>query len=264
VTSKVALFLALPALASSQAALTSWTRSPDPGGGMMARDIALTRADRMREAVAALHTVAKTQKISPDQGNQSITVEANAREAGLAEWLIGELDGPGPGPDGHGYVMPNDSDDVTLVLGGLRMGAIAAGAARVATLPDLQEIVNAIRVVCEITRVEAYPPTNALVWRGKAWQSEFALWLLRELANPPSVNWTAPISYRLDKTSQSVRIFYFAPETPVQELREILSSVRSKAPTQRLAVINAERAILLRGTDIEAAAAERVVAAARR
>lgn len=263
-TSKVALFLALPALASSQAALTSWTHSPDPGSGMVARDIALTKNDRMREAVAAIHTVTKTQKISSDQASQSVTVEASAREAGLAEWLIGELDGPGPGPDGHGYVMPNDSDDVTLVIGGLRMGAISGGAARAATLPDLQEIVNAIRVLCEITRIEAYSPTNALVWRGKMWQSDFALWLLRELASPPSVNWTAPISFRLEKASPSVRIFYFAPDTPVQELKDVVSTIRSKAPAQRIAVINAERALALRGTDIEAAAAERIVAAARR
>ena len=93
---KVALFLALPALASSQAALTSWTHSADPGSGMVAREIVVTRSDWLKEAVAAIHAVAKTQKISSDQANQSVTVEGNAREAGLAEWLIGELDNPAP------------------------------------------------------------------------------------------------------------------------------------------------------------------------
>jgi hypothetical protein len=230
---------------------------------MVARDIVLTRNNRMREAVATLHAIAKTEKITSDQANQSLMVEASAREAGLSEWLIGELDNPDP--NGHGYVMPNDTDDVTLVIGGLRVGApISSGAARVATLSDLQEIVSALRLLGEITRTEVYAPTNALVWRGRVWQSDFAFWLLQELASPPAVNWTAPISHRLDKTSPSVRIFYFAPETTIQELRQIVNTIRSKALAQRVVVINAERAIALRGTDIEVAAADRIVAAARR
>jgi len=263
-TSKVALFLALPALASSQAALTSWTRSADPGSGMVARDIVVTRSDWLKEAAAAIHALTKTQKISSDRTNLSITVEGNAREAGLAEWLVGELDNPSPGPYGHGYIMPQDADDVTLVIGGVRVGApIPAGAARAATLAELQEMGNAIRVLCDIARTEVYPPTSALAWRGKGWQNDFALWLLRELESPPAVNWTAPISYRLSQTSPSVRIFFFAPETTIEELRQIVNAIRSKA-AQRVVVISAERAIALRGTDIEAAAAERIVAAAMR
>jgi hypothetical protein len=232
---------------------------------MVARDIVLARNDRVREAVAALHTITKTQKISSDQANQSITVEGNGREAGLAEWLVGELDNPKPGSYGHGYIMPHDSDDVTLVIGDLRLGApSSAGAARIATPPDLQEIVNAIRVVGDIPRTTVYAPTSVLVWRGRVWQNDFALWLLRELASPPAVNWTAPISHRLDQASPSVRIFYFAPETTVQELGQIGNAIRQKAPVQRVVAIKAARAIVLRGTEIEAAAAERIVAATRR
>ncbi len=232
---------------------------------MTARDIQLTRNDRMREAVAAIHAIAKTQKISSDQANQSVTVEASAREAGLAEWLIGELDKPTPGPGGHGYIMPTDVDDVTVVIGDVHVGApISSAAAHVATPTDLQELVNAIRVLGDMPKAEAYAPTNALVWRGKVWQSDFALWLLRELASPPAANWTVPVSYHLDKTSPSVRIFYFAAETNVQELRQLVSTIRSKAPAQKGVVIGAERAIVLRGTDIEVATAERIVAASRR
>jgi hypothetical protein len=231
---------------------------------MVARDIVLSRNDRTKEAVAAIHAIAKTQKISSDPANQSVTVEGSAREAALAEWLIGELDNPSPSSNGHGFIMPNDSDDVTLVIGALRVGGpLSAGAERVATLPDLQEMVNAIRVLGEIARTAVYAPANALVWRGKVWQNDFALWLVRELVSPPAANGMAPISYRLDKASASVRIFYFAPETTVQELGQIVSSIRAKAPAQRIVAVNAERAIALRGTDIEAATAERIVAAAR-
>jgi hypothetical protein len=232
---------------------------------MVAREIALPRKDMMRETVAAIRAVAKTQKISADQANQSITVEGSAREAGLAEWLAGELDKPGAGPGGHGYIMPDDSDDVTVAIGGLHMSApISSAAAHVATLADLQEYANAIRVLGDIARTGVYAPASALVWRGKVWQSDLALWLLRELANPPAANWTVPVTYHLDKTSPSVRIFYFAPETTIPDLRQIVSTMRAKAPAQRAVVIGAERAIVLRGTDVEATAAERVVAAARK
>jgi hypothetical protein len=231
---------------------------------MAARDIVLASNDRMREAIAAIHAIVKTQKISSDQANQSITVEGSAREAGLAEWLVGELDNPNQSPYGHGYMMPHDSDDVTLVIGDLRVGApISAGAARTPTPPDLQEIVNAIRLLGDTPRTTVYAPTSVLIWRGKVWQNDFALWLLRELASPPAANWTAPISHRLDQVSSSVRMFYFAPETSVQALGQIVNTIRTKARVQRVVAINAERAIVLRGTDIEAAAAERIVAAAR-
>ena len=231
---------------------------------MVARDIALARNDSMKESVAAIHAIVKAQKISSDPASPSITVEGSAREAALAEWLVGELANPSPAPYGHGFIMPHDNDDVTVVVGGLRLGAPgAAGAVRAATLPDLQDIINAIRVLCDITRTVVYAPTNLLVWRGKVWQNDLALWLLRELAGPPSVNWTAPISHRLDKASPSVRLFYFAPETTIQVLGQMVSTIRSKAPVQRVVAINAERAIVVRGSDIEAAAAERLVAAAR-
>ena len=232
---------------------------------MVARDIAFAKKERIRDAVAALHTIAKTEKISSDSASQAITIEGSAREAGLAEWLIGELDNPTPSPSGHGYVMPQDQDDVTLVVGDVRLGALAsAGAARTATPQDLHELVNAIHVLGDIPRTTVYPPTNVMVWRGKVWQNDCALWLLQELASPPAANWTAPISHRLDQALPSVRIFYFAPETSVQDLGQMLNTIRVKAPVQRVVAINAERAIVLRGTDIQAGAAERIVAAARR
>jgi hypothetical protein len=231
---------------------------------MVARDIVLARNDRMREAVAAVHAIAKTQNISSDQTSHLVTIEGSAREAGLAEWLIGELDKPNPAASGHGYVMPHDSDDVTVVVGDLRVGGpISAGGAHLATLPDLQEIVNAIRVLGDIPRTTVYAPSNVLVWRGKVWQNDFALWLLQELGSFPAANWTAPISLRLDKMSSNVRVFYFAPATTTQDLGEVVSTIRSKARAQRVVAINVERVIAMRGSDIEADAAERIVAAAR-
>ncbi len=258
-TAKAALFLVLPTLASAQAVLTAWTHSEDPGSGMLAREIAFARKDRLRDAVATLHAIAKTEKISPDSASQSITVEGNAREASLAEWLIGELDNPSPSQFGHGYIMPQDQDDVTLVVGDVHLG----GPGRAATPQDLRELVNAIHVLGDIPRAAVYSPADLLVWRGKVWQNDFALWLLQELASPLGANWTAPIPHHLDQALPSVRVFYFAPETSVQDLGQILSTIRAKAPVQRVVAINAKRAIVLRGTEIQAAAAERIAAAAR-
>ncbi|HUB81732.1 MAG TPA: hypothetical protein VMB03_23195 [Bryobacteraceae bacterium] len=262
-TSKVALFLALPALTWSQSVLASWTRNSDPGSGMSAREIAFSGSD-MRDAVAAVHAIVKTQKISPDQANQSITVEGNAREVALAEWLLGELGAPQANPNGRGFIMPQDSDDVTLAIGSIQVGMpISAGPPHVATLQDLKDLANAIHVVADIPRTTVYAPTGVLVWRGKVWQNDFVLWLLRQLATPPSVNWTAPISHQLEQASRSVRVFYFAAETSVQDLGEIVSTVRQKARLQRVVALDAERAIVVRGTDIEAAAAGQVITAAR-
>jgi hypothetical protein len=231
---------------------------------MVARDIAVAQSENMRDAAGALHAIVKTQKISPDEAARSITVEGNGREAGLAEWLIGELDSSTAAPTGHGYIMPHDKDDVTVVIGGFRLGAVSAGASRVATAADLQEVANAIRVLGDIPRTTVYAPSSVLVWRGKVWQSDFATWLLGELANPPAANWTAPVSHRLNQVSPNVRIFYFPPEPTAAELGPIVNSIRQKASAPKVVAINADRAIVVRGSDIETTAAEQIVAAARR
>ena len=263
-TSHFALLLALPSLAWPQAALASWTRSSDPGSGMAAREIAFAQTETMREAVAALRAIVKTQKVSSDQAGQSVTVEGNAREVGLAEWLMGEFGNPHPSRTGRGYIMPQDSDDVTLVIGEVQVGSpISAGPPRTAAPPDLTQLANAIHVLADIPRTTVYTPTSVLVWRGKVWQNDFVLWLLGELASPPAANWATPVSNVLEQPSRNVRIFYFAPETNVQSLGQIVNSVRMKARVQRIAAIEAERAIVMRGTDAEAAAAEQIIAAAR-
>jgi hypothetical protein len=230
---------------------------------MTAREVTLTRGESMKEAVAALRAVVKTQKVSIDQAGKSVTVEGTAREAGLGEWLLGELDSASPSPQGHGYMMPNDNDDVTMVICGLPAGDAPAGAPRAMNLADLQEIATAIRLLSELPKAEVYAPTNALVWRGKAWQNDFALWLLRDLASPPVANSTVPLSYHLEKTSPSARIFYFPSDTTPQKLRQIVSALRSKSPTERVVAINATRSIALRGTDVEAAAAAQIIEANR-
>lgn len=229
----------------------------------MAREVTLTRGENMKEAVATARAVVKTQKMSVDAASKSVTVEGSGREAGLAEWLLGELDNAAPSPQGHGYMMPNDNDDVTMVIGGLPAGEAPAGVPRAANLADLQEIAGAIRLLTELPKAEVYAPTGALVWRGKAWQNDFALWLLRDLASPPVANSTVPLSYRLEKTSPSARIFYFPADTTPQKLRQIVSALRSKSPTERVVAINASRSIALRGTDVEAAAAAQIIEAAR-
>ena|SRR2546428_7012439 len=75
---------------------------------------------------------------------------------------------------------------------------ISVGAAQDAAPQDLDEIAGAVRSLCDLQRVIAYAPQSALVWRGKAWQTDFALWFLREIADSPAVNWIEPTSFRLD------------------------------------------------------------------
>ena len=228
----------------------------------MAQDIALTEADHIHDVVAAIKAIAKTSKISPNPADKSITVEANSREAGLAQWLVGELDHPGADPGGYGYAMPHDKDDVTLVLAGIRLPSGVAS--HVATTAELQDVVGAIRLLSEMARTEIYAPANAVIWRGKVWQSDLALWLFRQLETRPAGNWGAPFSYRINQPSPSVRVFCFSPDTAVEDLRQMVSAIRSGTRIQRVELIGAERAIALRGTDTEAAAAERIVASAKR
>lgn len=91
--------------------------------------------------------------------------------------------------------MPNNIDDVIVVLPNIRVGSpIASSAAHRVTPEDLDEIVKAAQVLGQLERVSACPSVSSLVWRGTAGEKQFVLWLLRQFADPPATNWIEPIS----------------------------------------------------------------------
>jgi hypothetical protein len=61
----------------------------------------------------------------------------------------------------------------------------------------------------------------------------------------------------------AVRIFWFPPTVSIRELRALEKAVANVARSSRIAVITGVRAIALRATDQQAAAAENVVQLAR-
>jgi hypothetical protein len=218
-------------------------------------------------------------QLSSDQPRQTITAEGASKELGLAAWLVNEFDRSMPSHDsmslGHEYMIPDNTDDLTVVLRDIRIGMPVSSteAARDAAPQDVDEIAGAFRSLCDLQRVIAYTPQGALVWRGTAWQTRLALSLLEAIANPPGVNWTEPTSFTLDEIiapktldkdiPSEVRIFYFPPNVTAQKLGAIANAIRSGVHTQRVNAFIAVRAIVLRGTDEQAADAERIVEEAR-
>ncbi len=216
----------------------------------------------MQEITNALRMVADIDKISRDDSRKMIIVRTTAVQADLAEWIFELLDSPSRVAGAHEYVVPGSSDDVVRVL-----YASAAPGPR-----GLQEILNTIRTIAEISRLTAFSPANALVLRGKAWQAGLAEWLAKQLDSPPAGQASATYSVagmepfykaRGMEDPGAVRVYHL-PSSTAQSLQDTVTSLRNQLPITRVVVCAGPHAIILRATDTQAAAADRLVAESRK
>jgi hypothetical protein len=258
--------LASDRLVASAQVTASGTRSSDPGTERAEGNVRVERPKMIPTLIEAIRKIVATDSVAEQDGN-TIRFVGNTREAGLAEWLASELTDPIPSPVavGHEYIMPNDDNDVILVIRDIHVGAPASiNAPHLARLEELQEVTKALRILCDL-RVAEFSPTHALIWRGAPRQSQFAGFLLGEFGNPPASDWQEPTSYELESVSQSaVRLFYFPQTFRSEELEKLANAVRAKTRTDRVAALSCVRAIVLRGTDKQAATAQKLVDKTRR
>jgi phage host-nuclease inhibitor protein Gam len=113
-----------------------------------------------------------------------------------------------------------------------------------------QEIANAVRQMTEIQRLALDGPAGAMAVRGTAAQLELTAWVVGELdraAGAPQA--TVVESHKLaGDYAPQVRAFLLAHASNPQTLQEITNAVRAIADLQRVASVDANAAILVRGS----------------
>ncbi len=124
---------------------------------------------------------------------------------------------------------------------------------------NMQEIATVVRAIVEIRDVSMDTAGRTLSLKGSPQQMQAAEWVFQELdrplaAAPPA----APRLFRMEdaKGEGLVRVFHVANAGTPHELQELATAVRAITEIRRLFTYNAPRAIAVRGTEEQIAAAE--------
>jgi hypothetical protein len=121
---------------------------------------------------------------------------------------------------------------------------------------DIQQVTNTIRTVGEITQAFLNSDAKTLTVSGTTAQIALAAWMFSVMDQPAPAN-LATQEYRpAGSVNDVVRMLYSThPQTPTS-FQEIVNAVRTIPEMTKVFPYSAQNAIVMRGTDNEAAMAE--------
>lgn len=120
-----------------------------------------------------------------------------------------------------------------------------------------QETANLIRAIALIRQMSVDHATGVLAVSGTPGQMTLAEWLFNEMDKPPDEPQPPAREYRVPGSSDdAVRVFHLANVQNPQSLQEIVNTIRSLVEVQRIMAVNAQKALTMRGTNGQMAAAE--------
>jgi hypothetical protein len=207
----------------------------------------------MQEIVNIIRAMTDIQQASRDNAQRTLALRGTADQIALAEWLFNKLDQPASGQapaQQTEYRLPDGRNEVVSVFY-LTLTQSPQG---------IQEIVNVIRAIADLQRVFPHNAQRTLALRGTADQIRLAEWLCHGVDKP--VGGQAPpqpVEYRLPGGNEVVRVFYLTQTASPQRLQEIVNTVRTTTKLQRVFPCGTQKALAVRGTDNQIAAAERLV-----
>ena len=122
-------------------------------------------------------------------------------------------------------------------------------------------MVNLIRTIADVQRMFPYAAQGAIALRGNAAQVALVEWLFHELDTPDrQAQNPAAYEYRLPSgVIDAVRVYYLTHAGTQQDIQAIASAVRTTASVQRIFPYGAQKALAMRGTDTQIAAAGRLI-----
>jgi len=114
---------------------------------------------------------------------------------------------------------------------------------------ELEEIATVLRATGDIQQVSIDDINRTVTVDGTAGQIAMADWLVRQMDLPANGPLSGVHEYRPAAGSDDVvRVFYLTHASTVQELQQIVTTVRSVADIPRVFIYNALNAVAVRGT----------------
>ena len=227
------------------------------------RSFPLSPADTPRAAQEMVNAILATSgiremRVAADFDTRTLRIQAPPAEAGLAEWVFHLLEDPNSFGE-HQYAMPGRWPEARLFF-------LVAGDSP----QQIQELVNAVRAIAEVPLSMAFTPRPALVFRGEPWAVSTAEWMIHQLDTPPAGEATSsytitgrdPVN-RSPQIAPAVRVFYLSPSATPETMQALVDRLRRETLMQRVVANTMAHAMAVRGSESQAAAAERIVAEGR-
>jgi len=209
----------------------------------------------MQEATNEIRAVTEIPAV-PDFAQRTLSLHGTAAQIALAEWLFNQLDRPAAqqttAPK-YDYLLPNGKTEIVSLFYFSH-----------ATTPQaIQETINAVRAISELTRIMPDNERHAMVARGSIERMGLAEWIFHQLDQeaPPAQQVQ---EYRLPPgvdpvNADAARVFYLSHITNPQDLQRVLNTMRSTTQITRIMPYSRLNAFVLRATDIQVAQAEQLV-----
>lgn len=221
--------------------------SAQPADGSAAQVLSFSSADTpqtMQEITNAVRSIAEIPQTSLLTASKSLTIQAAPSSEALADWLFQQLDAPQTAPSEDSQV--DSYPGLSGPTDQLRVFRLAHPAGAQA----FQEIVNAIRVLPELTKVFPSFTKAAIAVRGTADQLALAEWLFKQLDQAPA----PPGQPRAEQQFHSalsqlpeVRVLYFAHATTAPERQPVVNALRVIPELTHVFPVNAQGAVAMSG-----------------
>lgn len=209
------------------------------------------KAQDLNEVGTLIRILSGIKQLAVDTVQTNISVRGTADQIAMAEWLFTELDQQTlPEFATKEFKIPNNSGDVARVF----------FLTHTSTVQNFQEIATAVRTIADMRFAFTYNGPRALAVRGTADQVAAVAWILREIDQPSGAKRTDSREYEMidqgGRGETAVRVLYLPYASTIQEFQEATTMVRTIGQIQRVFTYNAPRAMVVRGTADQVAAAD--------
>jgi hypothetical protein len=207
-----------------------------------------------QEFAAMVRTISDLRQVFPDTAQKTLSATGPANQVAIAEFLFTELDRQTvPDSVSQEYKVANKLDDVVHLF----------YLPNTATIQDFQEVATTVRTIAEIRRVYTFNTPRAMAVRGTADQIAAAAFMIHELDQPAGTKRTDSREFRMtgpgDPGETAVRVFYLPYAATVQQFQEVATLIRTIVEIRRVFTYNAPKALVVRGTADQMAAADWIV-----
>jgi type II secretory pathway component GspD/PulD (secretin) len=213
-----------------------------------------------QEIINAVRTIPEITKVFPCVAQNAIVMRGTDSRIAMAEWLFHQLDLPAgiqpvQDPAAHRYVLSradlpqHDNNNVMQVFFLVHPWTPAS----------MQQIVNTVRTIPELTKVFQCTATGAVAVRAPTATLALAAWLFNQLDQAPRISILSPQEFQTPGGADDVtQVFYLGPGTSATSLQSVVNAVR--ATMQKPVFLNTTlNALVLRGTAMQIAAADSLI-----
>jgi hypothetical protein len=211
-------------------------------------------AQPFQELVNSIRVVPDMSKVFPSFAKGAIAVRGTADQLALAEWLFKQLDQP---PAAPGQTRAEQQFHSALTnLPEVRVLYFA----HASTAIERQPVVNAVRVIPELTHVFPVMAQGAIAMSGPADRIALAEWLFGQVdISAPAMAAKTSAAYELTPGSDVAQVFFLPGAVMAQSFQELAASVKAIAPNMRTFPNTLTSTLAVRGTPAQLAQAGQIL-----